>query len=145
MADIVDPKTRARMMSGISGKNTKQEVLVRSALHKRGYRFILHSQKLPGRPDIVLPRYRATINLHGCFWHRHGCRLTSTPSSNRDFWKAKFDSNVKRDKRQHQALIAAGWRVATVWECAVRDSGAEEVVNRLDSWLKGNTRELTVP
>ena len=105
-------------MSGIRGKDTKPEITVRRALHAAGFRFRLHSRELPGRPDIVLPRYRAAVLVHGCFWHRHtSCKYTTTPASNRRFWSAKFNENVARDVKQERKLRAAGWRVITVWEC----------------------------
>ena len=108
-------------MSGIRGANTQPERHVRSALHRAGLRFRINSRKLPGRPDIVLPKYRAVVFVHGCFWHRHnGCRYATSPSTNRDFWAKKFDGNVKRDSRNSRALRRLGWRVYTVWECDIR-------------------------
>lgn len=121
MADIVDSATRSRMMSGIKGRNTKPERLVRSYLHAAGFRFRLHRKDLPGCPDIVLPRYRAIIFVHGCFWHRHeGCNLASLPATRVDFWESKFAANVERDRRNETALAEAGWRVIIIWECQIR-------------------------
>ncbi|AAS97315.1 very short patch repair endonuclease [Nitratidesulfovibrio vulgaris] len=121
MADIVDSATRSRMMSGIKGRNTKPERLVRSYLHAAGFRFRLHRKDLPGCPDIVLPRYRAIIFVHGCFWHRHeGCNLASFPATRVDFWESKFAANVERDRRNETALAEAGWRVIIIWECQIR-------------------------
>ena len=118
VVDIVDKAARSRMMGGIRGKHTKPEILVRSFLHRSGLRFRLHGKRLPGRPDIVLPKYRMVIFVHGCFWHRHrGCRFAYSPQSNVDFWKAKLDGNAERDRRQQQQLRRAGWKVRTVWEC----------------------------
>lgn len=115
--DVVDQATRSRMMSGIRGKDTKPELIVRSALHRAGLRFRLHA-KLPGRPDLVLPKYRTVVFVHGCFWHRHeGCRYTTTPASNTEFWREKFVGNVKRDARVKQQLEEQGWRVEVVWSC----------------------------
>lgn len=109
------------MMSGIRGKNTKPELALRRALHARGFRFRLHSGKVHGRPDLVLPKHRAVVFVHGCFWHRHeGCRFTTTPSSRPEFWQAKFQANVSRDSAVRAILLEDGWRVATVWECALR-------------------------
>lgn len=120
--DVVDRTTRSRMMSSIKGGDTKPELLVRRYLHAAGLRFRLHDASLPGRPDIVLPRYRAAVFVHGCFWHRHsGCRYATTPSNRREFWAAKFASNVRRDERVTQALIDAGWTVLTIWECECSD------------------------
>jgi DNA mismatch endonuclease (patch repair protein) len=117
MADIVDRATRSRMMSGIRSKNTKPELVVRSYLHRAGLRFRLHAN-LPGRPDIVFPRYRAAVFVHGCFWHRHeGCHNNSIPQNRRDWWLAKFNANVARDRRNAIALREQGWRVITIWEC----------------------------
>ncbi|WP_165418619.1 very short patch repair endonuclease [Rhizobium ruizarguesonis] len=119
--DIVDKATRSRMMSNIRGRDTRPEVMLRKALHRLGFRFRLHVKGLPGKPDIVLPKYRASIFTHGCFWHRHhGCRLATSPATRAEFWNAKFTGNVERDGRVRDALNGAGWRVATVWECALR-------------------------
>lgn len=109
------------MMSGIRGKNTKPEILVRRALHKAGLRFRLSSgSKLPGRPDVVLPRYGTVVFVHGCFWHRHArCRFAYTPKSNRTFWFVKFRENVARDARALRELHRIGWRTLVVWECQI--------------------------
>ncbi|MBY3441612.1 DNA mismatch endonuclease Vsr [Rhizobium laguerreae] len=121
MMDIVDKATRSRMMSNIRGRDTRPEVMLRKALHRLGFRFRLHVKGLPGKPDIVLPKYRAAIFAHGCFWHRHhGCRFATSPATRAEFWNAKFMGNVERDGRVRDALNGAGWRVATVWECALR-------------------------
>ena len=121
MTDIVDQQTRSRMMSGIRGKNTKPELALRRALHARSFRFRLHSGKVHGRPDLVLPKHRAVVFVHGCFWHRHeGCRYTTMPATRPEFWQAKFDANFARDSAVRTKLLEDGWRVATVWECALR-------------------------
>lgn len=121
MTDIVSRSRRSQMMGGIGPRDTKPEIVVRRLLHRLGYRFRLHVRKLEGRPDIVLPRHRIVIFVHGCFWHRHPrCRLAYTPKSNIGFWLDKFDQNVKRDARNRSALRRAGWRVVTVWECQTR-------------------------
>jgi len=118
MVDIVDRATRSRMMAGIRGTNTVPELAVRRFLHRSGFRFRLHGRQLPGRPDVVLPKYRAAVFVHGCFWHRHpGCRFATTPATRRAFWQGKFRENVERDRRQQRALRSAGWRVFVVWEC----------------------------
>ncbi len=122
MTDVVDQQTRSRMMAGIKGRDTKPEMAVRSYLHAAGLRFRLHDKRLPGRPDIVLPRYRTVVFVHGCFWHRHpGCRYATTPASRREFWSAKFLENVDRDRRDVGALSKLGWAVVTIWECQTRD------------------------
>ncbi|MFH1813096.1 MAG: DNA mismatch endonuclease Vsr [Pseudomonadota bacterium] len=121
MADVVDQKTRSRMMSGIRGKDTKPEVLVRRYLHARGLRYRLHDSKLPGKPDLVFPKFRTVLFVHGCFWHRHaGCRFASTPATRSDFWQKKFTGNVERDIRVVEYLNQIGWRTITVWECELK-------------------------
>ena len=109
-------------MSGIRGRNTRPELLVRRFLHRAGFRYRLHVRKLPGSPDIVLPRYHAIVEVRGCFWHRHkGCRFAYTPASNRSFWLAKFRENMNRDRKTEKALTALGWQVFTFWECETAD------------------------
>ncbi|MDD9732315.1 very short patch repair endonuclease [Mameliella sp. AT18] len=136
MADIVDAATRSRMMSEIRGKNTRPELLLRKALHRAGFRFRLHDAALPGKPDIVLPKYRVVIFVHGCFWHRHqGCHWCSVPGSNADFWSSKFEKNVERDRRHVAQLRQAGWRVGTVWECALR-SDSTSAVEGVSDWIR---------
>lgn len=121
MVDVVDPATRSRMMAGIRAKNTKPELLVRSYLHGRGLRFRLHVKTLPGKPDIVLPKYRAIVFVHGCFWHHHqGCKYAYVPNSRPDFWMQKLSQNAVRDREKANMLIKSGWRVFTVWECELR-------------------------
>jgi len=119
--DVVDVATRSRMMSGIRGKNTRPELVVRSLLHAEGFRFRLHRKDLPGSPDIVLSKFRTVILVHGCFWHLHsGCRLAKLPASNAEFWSQKLENNRARDLRKTDELLASGWRVLVVWECATR-------------------------
>lgn len=138
MTDIVDRKTRSRMMSGIPGRNTKPELTVRSFLHRAGLRFRLHRCDLPGRPDIVLPRYRVVVLVHGCFWHRHnGCRFSYLPDSNRQFWLDKFQANVDRDKKTSRALRKMGWRVLVVWECSINETR----LNRLVTQVRNSRQE----
>ncbi|MFN3716863.1 MAG: very short patch repair endonuclease [Thiobacillus sp.] len=146
MADVVDAATRSRMMSGIRGRNTKPEILVRSLLHREGFRFRLHARDLPGRPDIVLPRYRAVIFVHGCFWHGHDCPLYRLPGTRPDFWQDKIDRNRASDRRARDALLAAGWRVAVVWECALRGTDADigQVAQRLAAWLRSGKKETGI-
>src|SRR5438045_1046286 len=115
--DIVTPAVRSRMMSGIRGKDTGPERIVRSAAHRLGLRFRLHVRTLPGRPDLVFPKYRTVILVHGCFWHRHGCGLAAVPQTRTDFWMAKFAANVERDRNTRLRLEEEGWRVLEVWEC----------------------------
>lgn len=123
MTDVVDAKTRSRMMAGIRGKDTRPELMVRSFLHRHGFRFRLHVPDLAGRPDVVLPRYRAIVNVHGCFWHAHsGCRYAAKPSTRAEFWERKLNTNRARDQRNRTRLEAEGWRVFTVWECGLRQA-----------------------
>lgn len=123
--DVVDKATRSRMMSGIRSKDTKPELAVRRFLHRRGFRYTLHDKKLPGRPDLALPKYRTAIFVHGCFWHRHrGCRYTTTPRSNEQNWQTKFEANLSRDTKNLEALRAAGWTVIIIWECGLRKANA---------------------
>ncbi len=118
MTDRLSRERRSWNMSRIRGKNTVPEKQVRSSLHRAGYRFRLHPKQLPGRPDVVLPKYRTVVFVHGCFWHRHkGCRYAYTPKSRVAFWNAKFESNVERDRRNSRELRRLGWKVVTVWEC----------------------------
>ncbi|PSJ57668.1 very short patch repair endonuclease [Pseudaminobacter soli (ex Li et al. 2025)] len=146
MTDIVDQQTRSRMMAGIGGKNTKPELALRRELHARGFRFRLHSKKVHGRPDLVLPKHRAVVFVHGCFWHRHeGCRYTSTPSTRPEFWRAKFEANVARDSVVRTTLLKGGWRVATVWECALRKpEQVETSALLLADWLVSSSAELEI-
>lgn len=124
-------------MSRIRGTDTKPECIVRSLLHRNGYRFRLHRKDLPGRPDIVLPKYQALIFVHGCFWHRHkGCRLAYNPKSRQEFWQQKFSDNVARDRRNLRALRKLGWRCMTVWECEITDQ--EKLRSRLERFLEGD-------
>lgn len=146
MTDIVDKQTRSRMMAGIQGKDTKPELALRRALHARGFRFRLHSRKVYGRPDLVLSKYRAVVFVHGCFWHRHkGCRYTTTPSTRHEFWQAKFKANVARDEAVQVKLMEDGWRVATVWECALRKPDQIAVsTERLSAWLLSNEPAIEI-
>ena len=132
MTDVVDRRTRSRMMAGIRGKNTKPELIVRSYLHRRGLRFRLHRKGLPGHPDIVLPKYCSVVFVHGCFWHRHPrCRFSYMPRTNQEFWSTKFSDNKKRDRRNRQALEALGWRVYVIWSCSTDEVSLADLVRRI--------------
>jgi len=141
MVDIVSPTSRSRMMSGIKSKNSQLEIFVRRLLFSAGYRFRLHRRDLPGTPDIVLPRRRIDIFVHGCFWHMHeGCRLAKIPTTRPEFWSAKLHSNIVRDKMTTEKLNANGWRVLYIWECATRSSMVmEDLLPAIESWMAGNT------
>lgn len=122
MTDIVDAQTRSRMMAGIGAKDTAPELAVRRYLHATGLRFRLHPGRLPGRPDIIFPKAKVALFVHGCFWHRHpGCRFATTPKTRNAFWEDKFRRNVERDLSKADELSELGWTVLTVWECEVRN------------------------
>ena len=137
MADVVDASTRSRMMSRIRGKDTRPEIIVRKLLHKAGYRFRLHRKDLPGSPDVVLPKLKVAIFVHGCFWHAHtGCRFAKTPSTRTSFWQEKLRRNMERDEIARQALLVLGWRVLVVWECVTKSSDeVESLTQRFGTWL----------
>ena len=121
---------RSRNMSAIKSKNTKPEIKVRKVLHSLGYRFRLHRKDLPGSPDIVLPKYKTVIFVHGCFWHRHeNCKYASTPKTRQEFWEAKFRENINRDKLNQENLSSKGWKIIIVWECEIKDKDFD--LNRL--------------
>jgi len=132
MADIVAPHVRSRMMSGIRGKHTKPERLVRSHLHRAGMRFSLHRRDLPGNPDIVLSKYRTAVFVNGCFWHRHHqCRFAYQPKSNSQFWSDKISGNVERDQRNQLKLRSLGWRIYIVWECDISPKELDRLVRKI--------------
>ncbi|WP_198039220.1 very short patch repair endonuclease [Paraburkholderia sp. SOS3] len=136
MIDTVSRDQRSRNMAAVSNKDTLPEILVRRALHRLGYRFRLHRSDLPGTPDIVLPKYKLCIFVHGCFWHRHaGCKRASTPSTNVEFWKRKFEKNVNRDAATVDRLTKMGWRVEVIWTC--QTSRSEDLMKVLNGCLSG--------
>ena len=145
MADVVDAATRSRMMAGIRGKDTRPEMILRRGLHARGFRYRLHDRRLPGSPDLVFPGRRAVIFIHGCFWHGHGCYLFRLPTTRREFWEAKIEGNRARDDAAEATLLANGWRVLTIWECALKGRErlpVDEVLDRAAGWLaNGPIRE----
>ena len=125
MADRISKEQRSWTMSRVRSKDTTPEMRVRSEMHRTGYRFRLHVSGMPGKPDIVLPRFRTVIFVNGCFWHRHpGCRYAATPKSNVDYWERKFETNVVRDERSHASLRQDGWTVLIIWECQTRSREA---------------------
>ncbi len=120
--DTLSPEKRSWNMSRVKNRDTKPEITVRSLLHRMGYRFRLHRKDLPGRPDIVLPKYNTVIFVHGCYWHRHkNCRFAYTPKSNIEFWTEKFENNLRRDAENKAKLENLGWRVKIIWECEARN------------------------
>jgi DNA mismatch endonuclease (patch repair protein) len=121
--DRYTPEQRSALMAKVSGKDTKPELVVRKLAHAMGFRYRLHRKDLPGRPDLIFPKQKLALFVHGCFWHRHeGCKKCSTPASRREFWAKKFAANVERDKRAQKELVALGWRVAIIWECETKDA-----------------------
>ena len=140
MTDIVPAQKRSEMMSGIRAKNTKPELVVRSFLHATGFRFRLHRKDLPGKPDIVLPKWRTVIFVHGCFWHGHeNCHLYRLPKSRTEFWRDKIEGNRRRDELARVRLREAGWKILVVWECALRGK------NKDTSWQKKLENSLVSP
>lgn len=137
MADTISKEHRSWVMSRIRGKDTRPERCLRSLLHRAGYRFRLHAPKLPGRPDIVLKKFRTVVFVHGCYWHRHpGCPKTTTPGTRLEFWKTKFEETVERDRRKARELKSMGWNVITVWECELAKE-PEAVLARVRRQLEG--------
>jgi DNA mismatch endonuclease, patch repair protein len=136
--DSMTPEQRSKLMGRIRSRDTLPEKIVRSILHQLGYRFRLHSAELPGKPDIVLPRYGSVVFVHGCFWHRHkGCPYSYTPKTRTEFWQAKFESNVRRDQSVTRSLRRAGWQVIVVWECQLRYP--DKVALRLNKRLQASS------
>lgn len=139
VADIVNRNTRSRIMAAVRSSDTSPELAIRKALHARGFRYRTNVRELPGKPDIVLPKYRAAIFVHGCFWHAHDCALFRLPATRRGFWKDKLERNQKRDEEVGNSLNEAGWRFLTVWECAIRGPERRTLVTVIDeviSWLE---------
>jgi DNA mismatch endonuclease, patch repair protein len=132
MSDVVDAVTRSRMMSGIRGKDTAPEMVVRRHLHGAGLRYRLHDRTLPGRPDLVLPRHNVVVFVHGCFWHQHdGCRYAVMPRQNRSFWERKLTANRERDEAAVETLESEGWRVYVVWECDLSSQQLDSLVKNI--------------
>jgi len=132
--DSISPEKRSANMAKIASRDTEPEKLVRRLLHKRGYRYRLHVKNLPGKPDLVFPRKRKVVFVHGCFWHRHNCKNGCTiPATRRSFWEDKFQRNVERDQKNIKALKQRGWKVFVVWECQLADE--ERVVDLLEEFL----------
>lgn len=147
MTDVHSKATRSKNMAAVSGKDTKPELLIRKGLHRLGFRFRLHDRKLPGKPDLVLPKYNAAIFVNGCFWHRHECHLFKWPSTRKDFWKSKIEGNRARDIEAVKQLKSMGWRVLTVWECAVKGKTRlqeRELLSRVSDWISDGTDSLEI-
>lgn len=138
MADVVSAQKRSEMMSGIQGKDTKPEILIRKALHRKGFRYKIHDKTLPGKPDLVFPKYGAVIQINGCFWHAHNCHLFKWPTTRPNFWKNKISGNKERDKRTIKKLQILGWRVLIVRECAIKGKykrSTDNIVDQICTWL----------
>jgi len=147
MTDVVSKEIRSKNMAAVRSKNTKPELLIRKGLHRRGFRFSLHERKLPGKPDIVLPKYRAVIFINGCFWHRHDCHLFKWPSTRKEFWHAKIKGNKARDIGAVKQLKSMGWRVLTVWECSMKGRTRlqeGDLFSRVSDWITGEVTEQEV-
>ncbi len=145
MVDVLTPEQRRLNMSRIRGRDTKPEMILRRGLHALGLRFRLHRKDLPGRPDLVFPRYRAVIQVHGCFWHGHDCPMFKWPATRAEFWKEKIVGNRRRDRASLGALHESGWRVLVVWECALRGPGrrsVRDVLSRCESFVKDRNEAL---
>jgi len=147
MVDVVDQETRSRMMSGIKGKDTKPELIIRKALFRQGFRYTLHNKTLPGKPDLALKKYKAAIFINGCFWHGHDCSLFKWPQTRKEFWKDKIQGNRKRDLQVKQDLRERGWRVLTIWECATKGKEKiplDDIISRAVTWLRSDDEESEI-
>jgi DNA mismatch endonuclease (patch repair protein) len=148
MADLISKSRRSEIMRGIKSKDTAPEKLVRSLLQKHGYRFRLHSKTLPGKPDLRLPKYKAVIFVHGCFWHGHSCRgIKQIPLTHPKFWKDKISTNQRRDTRVISDLLKEGWRVCIIWECALKGRkriSEEKLIHALKKWLGTKSPALDI-
>jgi DNA mismatch endonuclease (patch repair protein) len=136
--DTVDTKTRSRMMAAVGHKNTKPEMILRRALHHNGFRYVFNDKRLPGSPDLVFKKYHSIVFVHGCFWHRHGCKYSTIPRTRVHFWNKKFEANIKRDLKNIAELKKLGWHVKVIWECQLK--GSEKQILRevkiIIKWLK---------
>lgn len=128
-------------MKSVPQKDTKPEMRLRKALHGLGFRYRLHDKRLPGSPDLVFPKHKIVIFVHGCFWHRHGCKQTTTPTTRKDFWEAKFKANAERDSKNVRELESAGWRVMTVWECELKKADESDLFEKIQEFLLNRTNE----
>lgn len=145
MTDRVDSATRSRMMAAVKSRDTKPELLIRSILHQKGFRFRLHVKDLPGKPDIVLPKYRSVILINGCFWHGHeNCRFFKIPSTRTEFWEEKIHKNKINDSKAIAKLLAENWRVCVIWQCKIRESkkNLTELANIVSSFITGKEKFL---
>lgn len=142
MADVFSPEKRSEVMSKIQGTDTKPEMKIRKALHSLGYRYRLHDKNLPGKPDLKLTKYNALIFIHGCFWHCHDCHLFQWPQTREEFWKNKITNNNERDRRNENKLLGMGWRVLTIWECAIKGKyrmDFDVLITKVEEWVKSDS------
>lgn len=145
MADVFDKTKRSQIMASIPAKDTKPEILIRKALHQKGYRYRLHDRALPGTPDLVFRKFNAVIMVNGCFWHGHNCALFRMPATNRNFWSDKIGNNQKRDRKVRADLLELGWRVLVVWECSMKGKHRtrfEDLISTIENWLSSDQTEL---
>lgn len=141
--DTVDSQTRSKIMAAVGQKDTDVEILLRAALHRAGLRFRLHDRSLPGSPDLVFPRFRTAVFVHGCYWHSHGCYRSTVPKTRQQFWTDKFEANRSRDERNVRSLLESGWRVLAVWECVLKGKLAlppASVAEAVKAWLHSQER-----
>ncbi len=142
MVDRFSKEVRSKIMASIPSKNTRPELAIRKGLHRMGFRYGLHSGRFRGHPDLLLPKYKAAIFVHGCYWHGHGCAENKPASSNKEYWSHKINKNRERDKNNQEAILAAGWRFLVIWECSIRRKGEfnlNEVIMQVAMWLKDNS------
>lgn len=147
MADVVGPEKRSLMMSGIQGKDTRPELAIRKALHAKGFRYKLHDRSLPGKPDMVFPKFRAAIQINGCFWHVHECHLFKWPTERQAFWKEKLEKNRIRDEMNNEALQQKGWRLLLVWECAFKGPlrlPFDQLIDEIERWIRSDACFLEI-
>lgn len=145
--DVLTSEQRRRNMSAVRSANTKPELIIRRGLHRLGFRYCLNDRRLPGTPDLVLPKYGVAIFIHGCFWHGHDCNLFKSPKTRPQFWQAKIDGNRHRDASAHRDLALLGWRVLTIWECCLRGPDKlpiDEVLRRCHAFLVGRSHEFSI-
>jgi DNA mismatch endonuclease (patch repair protein) len=147
LADVHDAQTRSRNMAAIRGSHTKPELLVRKALHAAGLRYRLHARDLPGKPDLIFPKWGAVVFVNGCFWHQHDCHLFKWPGTREEFWQTKIGRNVENDARAMERLRAGGWRIGTVWECALKGrtkADFPEAMQKLAAWIRSDQQTITI-
>lgn len=148
MADVHSVEQRSRNMAAIRGKDTKPEIQIRHGLFSRSYRYRLHRSDLPGKPDLVLPKYRVVIQVQGCFWHKHSCRYFKWPATRPEFWRQKIEENVVRDQRALYRLKLEGWRALIIWECAFKGSSPTEyegLLDQVEQWIHSQSEYLELP